>query len=468
MEESNMYQIVMLDSDETQDLITKLEDHFNDFKSKDIAPAKLQETFVAFANADGGNIYIGIEDANSQRERIRGFNEPEEANAIISILLENTNPVVENVEIEYLKTNSSGLILHVDIPKSPKVHYTAAGDCFIRTNAQKIKIKGERVTQLSYSKGAEPYEKRAVDIVEATDILESEHFIDYISRINTSQKPDIFLRKNRLLTKKDDDLRPNVGCVLLFDDEPQGSLDTRCAVKVYRLRTTEAEYRREQLQEEPVTIDGPIEMVILKTIEKVKEYVDGASFKDGDNLVKLSYPAEALKEILVNAVIHRDYSLNDDVHVRVYDNRIEVLSPGKLPGFMTIENLYEERFSRNPNLVRLLHRLPNPVNHDIGEGLDTAKNELRKAGLVAPVFEERGNNFIVTVKHQTIASIEDIILKYFEEAPDGHLTNKLARQLSGEDDMQKVKKALQKLRSDGKIKPLDPDAHAFRFKYIKA
>lgn len=463
-----MYEIVEIDKNELDSLINKVEDHFNDFKSKDISPAKLQETFVAFANADGGNIYIGIEDANSQRERIRGFNEPEEANAIISTLLENTSPVVENVEVEYFDSKVSGLILHIDIPKSPKVHYTASGDCFIRANAQKIKIKGERITQLAYSKGAEPYEKRAVDIVEVQDVLDSEHFHDYIRRVNIIQQPDVFLRKNRLLTKKEDELRPNVGCVLLFDEEPQGSLDTRCAVKVYRLRTTDADYRREQLQEEPVTIDGPVEAVIHKTIEKVKEYVDGASFKDGDNLVKLSYPAEALKEILVNAVIHRDYSLNDDVHVKVYDNRIEVQSPGKLPGFMTIANLYEERFSRNPNLVRLLHRLPNPVNHDIGEGLDTAKNELRKAGLVAPVFEERGNNFIVTVKHQTIASIEDVILKYFEEVPDGQLTNKLARQLSGEDDMQKVKKALQKLRNDGKIKPLDQNANAFRFKNIKA
>ncbi|WP_349844263.1 ATP-binding protein [Pantoea dispersa] len=463
-----MYEIVEIDKNELDSLINKVEDHFNDFKSKDISPAKLQETFVAFANADGGNIYIGIEDANSQRERIRGFNEPEEANAIISTLLENTSPVVENVEVEYFDSKVSGLILHIDIPKSPKVHYTASGDCFIRANAQKIKIKGEGITQLAYSKGAEPYEKRAVDIVEVQDVLDSEHFHDYIRRVNIIQQPDVFLRKNRLLTKKEDELRPNVGCVLLFDEEPQGSLDTRCAVKVYRLRTTDADYRREQLQEEPVTIDGPVEAVIHKTIEKVKEYVDGASFKDGDNLVKLSYPAEALKEILVNAVIHRDYSLNDDVHVKVYDNRIEVQSPGKLPGFMTIANLYEERFSRNPNLVRLLHRLPNPVNHDIGEGLDTAKNELRKAGLVAPVFEERGNNFIVTVKHQTIASIEDVILKYFEEVPDGQLTNKLARQLSGEDDMQKVKKALQKLRNDGKIKPLDQNANAFRFKYIKA
>ncbi|NEG80104.1 RNA-binding domain-containing protein [Pantoea agglomerans] len=463
-----MYEVIDLSAKEVEVLLNTAEDHFNDFKSKQIAPNKLQETFVAFANADGGNIYIGIEDAASDRERLSGFNEPEEANAIIATLLESTNPAVENVEIVYLKTSKNGLILHIDIPKSPKVHYTASGDCFIRANAQKVKIKGERVTQLSYSKGAEPYEKKAVDIVEVQDILDSDYYVDYRRRIGTSQSPEVFLKKQRLLTKKEDEFVPNVGCVLLFDEEPQGSLDTRCAVKVYRLRTTETEYKREQLQEDPVTIEGPLEIVILRTIEKVKEYVDGASFKDGDNLVKLVYPAEALKEILVNAVIHRDYSQKDDVHVKVYDNRIEVQSPGRLPGYMTINNLYEERFSRNPNLVRLLHKLPNPVNHDIGEGLDTAKNELRKAGLVAPVFEERGNNFVVIVKHQTIASIEDVIINYFEENPAGQLTNKLVRQLSGEDDLQKVKKALQKLRDEGIIKPLDPTANAFKFKYVKA
>lgn len=463
-----MYEVIDISAQEIKALLNTTEDHFNDFKSKQIAPNKLQETFVAFANADGGNIYIGIEDAASGRERISGFNEPEEANAIISTLLEKTNPAVENVEVEYLRTPSNGLILHVDIPKSPKVHYTASGDCFIRANAQKLKIKGERITQLSYSKGAEPYEKKAVDIVEVEDILESEYYSDYLRRIGTTQSPRVFLKKQRLLTKKDGEFVPNVGCVLLFDEEPQGCLDTRCAVKVYRLRTTEAEYKREQLQEDPVTIEGPLEVVILNTIAKVKEYVDGASFKDGENLVKLSYPAEALKEILVNAVIHRDYSQKDDVHVKVYDNRIEVQSPGRLPGYMTINNLYEERFSRNPNLVRLLHKLPNPVNHDIGEGLDTAKNELRKAGLVAPVFEERGNNFVVIVKHQTIASIEDVIINYFKENPTGQLTNKLVRQLSGEDDLQKVKKALQKLREEGVIKPLDPNANPFKFKYIKA
>ena len=103
-----MYEVIDLSAKEIEVLLNTVEDHFNDFKSKQIAPNKLQETFVAFANADGGNIYIGIEDSASDRERLSGFNEPEEANAIIATLLENTNPAVENVEIEYLKTPGNG------------------------------------------------------------------------------------------------------------------------------------------------------------------------------------------------------------------------------------------------------------------------------------------------------------------------------------------------------------------------
>ncbi|CAI0765074.1 ATP-binding protein [Serratia quinivorans] len=461
-------ELIEITKKELQRLLELTEDHFNDFKSKRIAPAKLQETFVAFANSDGGDLYIGIEDAKHGIERVIGFTEPEEANEIISVLLEETNPAVENVSIEYLKTKENGLVLHVNIPKSPKVHYTSNGDCHIRINARKLKIKGERITQLGYSKGAEPFEKKPLENVDSSDILGAKYIHEYLERISSNQDAEKFLKKQRLLTKKDDKFYPNVGCVLLFDEEPQASMETRCAIKVYRLRTVEEEYKREQLDEMPVTINGTLEELIKRTIEKVKEYVDGATFNDGGNLVRMEYPSEALKEILVNAVIHRDYSLNDDVHVKVYDNRIEVTSPGKLPGYMTIENIYDERFSRNPNIVRMLHNLPNPVNHDIGEGLDTAKNELRKAGLIEPSFHEKDSSFVVIVRHQKIASIEDVILKYFKDNPAGVLTNKLVRQLSGEDDMQKVKVALKKLRVNKTIKLKDESASAFNYAYIKA
>lgn len=460
-------EVISITAIELQSLLDLNEDHFNDIKSVRISPAKLQETFVAFANSDGGDLYVGIEDKSEQGERLVGFKEQEDANGVISTLLEQTTPSVENVLVEFINLGDKGLILHFGIPKSPKVHYTASSDCYIRVNASKLKIKGERVTQLGYSKGAELYERKTVDDLDIEEVLESPHLQNYMQRVNSQLDPEIFLRKQRLLTKKEEVRMPNVGCVLLFDDEPQATLQTRCAIKIYRLRTSEKEYRREQLEEMPVTVNGTVETLISKSIAQVAKYIDGASFNDGDRIVKLQYPAEALKEILVNAVIHRDYSLNDDIHIRIFDNRVEVRSPGRLPGYMTIDNLYEDRFSRNPNIVRMLHNLPNPVNHDIGEGLDTAKNELKKAGLVAPDFEEAENAFIVTIKHQKIASVVDVVEAYLAEHPDAVITNKLVRQLSGEDDMQKVKKALQRLRSSGKIKPVDDSAKAFNFTYVK-
>ena len=87
--------------------------------------------------------------------------------------------------------------------------------------------------------------------------------------------------------------------------------------------------------------------------------------------------------------------------------------------------------------------------------------------MVDPEFEERGNTFVVTVRHQRLASVEDVIIEHLNDHPNAIITNKLARQLSGEDDINKVKKALQKLRSSGKITLVNEDASAFNYKYKK-
>lgn len=450
---------------ERKRLLELQEDHFNDVKSARIRPSDLQETFVAFANTDGGEIYIGVEDKKVQGDRIIGFVNIEEANDIIHTLLEETEPSVENVFLEFIDFGKSGYVLHISIPKSPKVHYTAKRKCFIRLNARNKEIRGQKITELSYTKGVYQYEKIPVDHLELEDITESPYLDDYISRIETSLSKQVFLRKQRLLTKKDEKFYPNVGCVLLFDEEPQASLDTRCAIKIYRLRTTDHEYRREQLESKPFTINGPIEKQIIDSIHKIGEILSNVSYIVDGKMVKLEYPSEAIKEILVNAVIHRDYSINDDIHIRVYDNRIEIFSPGKLPGFMTVENIYDERYSRNPNIVRMIHNLPNPLNHDIGEGLNTARNELRKVGLVEPDIKELENGVLVTIKHQKIATLEDIILDFLRNNPGSLITNRDVRKISGENDVNKIKNAFRKLRSQNLIEPEDEEASAFDYRY---
>jgi ATP-dependent DNA helicase RecG len=450
---------------EENELLKIEEDHFHDVKSKNISPSKLQETFVAFANADGGELFIGIEDQKEKGNRLMGFLKKEEANDILHTLLELTNPSVENIDIEFIQLLDNTFVLYISIPKSPKVHYCANGDCFLRINARKEKIKGDRITQLGYAKGALVYEKFPVEIAEIEEYLENENVREYMTRVGTKLQPETFLRKQRLFTKKDLEFKPNVACVLLFDDEPQATLDTRCAIKVYRLLTSDNEYKREQLKSHPKTINGPIEKQILEAISEVQDQLKDSSVTVDGVLEKLNYPDKAIHEILVNAIVHRDYSLNDDIHIKIFDNRIEILSPGKLPGYITTDNIYDERFSRNPNLVRMLHNLPDPVNHDIGEGLDTARNEMKKAGLVDPIIEETDNAVKITIKHKKIASLEDIIISYLSEDTKRTITNKIVRALSGEDDVNKVKKAFQKLRKLEKIVAVDEEASAFDFAY---
>jgi ATP-dependent DNA helicase RecG len=151
------------------------------------------------------------------------------------------------------------------------------------------------------------------------------------------------------------------------------------------------------------------------------------------------YPPEALKEIIVNAVIHRDYNLSDDILISVFDNRVEVRSPGKLAGHITVDNILDERFSRNPTIVRLLNRFPDPPNKDIGEGLNTVFAKMLEAKLTKPKIVVERDAVTVILGHTPVARPQEIVLEYLETHPE--ITNSVGRQLcniSSESVMHKV------------------------------
>jgi ATP-dependent DNA helicase RecG len=107
-------------------------------------------------------------------------------------------------------------------------------------------------------------------------------------------------------------------------------------------------------------------------------------------------PFDAVRELLVNAVAHRDYSLQgDNIHLYIFSDRLEIHSPGELPGPVTLENLLEARFSRNPILVQVLSDLG--FVERLGYGLKRVVNTMQKAGLRLPRFEEVGGCFRVTL-----------------------------------------------------------------------
>jgi ATP-dependent DNA helicase RecG len=160
-------------------------------------------------------------------------------------------------------------------------------------------------------------------------------------------------------------------------------------------------------------------------------------------LEKVSYPQESLHEIITNAVLHRDYSLNDDIHIRIFDNRVEVQSPGVLPAHVTIDNILEERFARNQRIVRLINKYDDPPNKDVGEGLNTAFEAMRKLKFRDPTIEQLDGGVRVTLRHEKLASPEEIICEFLRN--NSEVNNSKAREITFIGSENSVKRIFNKM-----------------------
>jgi ATP-dependent DNA helicase RecG len=166
----------------------------------------------------------------------------------------------------------------------------------------------------------------------------------------------------------------------------------------------------------------------------------------------ITYPEEALHEILTNSVLHRDYSIAADVQVRVFDNRVEIESPGTLPGHVTVHNIAKTQFARNPKLVRLINKFVNPPNKDVGEGINTAFEAMGKLRLKKPEIEEREGSVVVTLRHESLASPEQMVMEYLNTADE--ITNSDARELTGIKSENTMKQVFYKLRDSGQLEQI--------------
>ena len=168
-----------------------------------------------------------------------------------------------------------------------------------------------------------------------------------------------------------------------------------------------------------------------------------------DGFQDVEYPQETLHEIITNALLHRDYAFADDVHVRIFDNRVEVQSPGRLPAHITPKNILKERFARNASIVRLINKFPDPPNKDVGEGLNTAFAAMKRLQLAEPLITEQDNAVLVLIRHETLGSPEGLIMDYLKTNPE--INNKRAREITGIDSEYRVRRAIQRLIAAGEL-----------------
>lgn len=430
----NIYKILQLE-----------ENHFIDLKSVDVSPAKLTKAIAAFANADGGELYVGIdEEKNEDGHTWRGFIDIEAANGHLQVF-EEIFPLGNEFLYEFMQCNEhSGFVLHVIIQKTKEVKRSSDGKAYVRRGSQSLPVDAQGLERLRRNKGITSFETETVP-APIDLITNSLAVIDFMLSSIPTGEPEAWLKKQMLIVGD----KPTVGGILLYSDEPQAALPKRCAIKIYRYKTTDAEGTRENLAFDPRTIEGPLYEQIKSAVAKTAELIEEVRILGPDGLAPITYPFETLHEIITNAVIHRDYGTADDVHVRIFDNRVEVESPGRLPAHITIENILKERYSRNGAIVRLINKFPDPPNKDVGEGLVTAFAAMKKLKLKDPVIEERANSVLVNIRHERLGSPEEIIMGYLGAHEE--INNRTVRTLTGIGSENKVKTIFNRLIDAGEI-----------------
>ena len=432
--------IEAMSDSEVEKLLSLKEGHFCDLKALEITPAKLTNTISALSNAEGGELFVGIDEDKTTGELTwRGFSKPEDANGHIQIF-EELFPLGTDYLYDFLgNENKTGLILKIQVSKTRDIKKASNGKVYLRRGAQNLPSNSpEKLETLRRDKGLTSFESEPLNCDQSL-VTNSEQIIKFMLEVVPTSEPELWMKKQMIVVND----QPTVAAVVLFADEPQAILPKRCGIKIYRYKTTADEGNRATLDFDPISIEGCAYDQIIEAVRTAQEIIESVRIRTPQGLQTVRYPTTAIHEIITNGVLHRDYSMADDIHIKIFDNRVEVLSPGTLPGHVTTQNILDERFARNAAMVRLINKFPNPPNKDVGEGLNTAFQAMREMKLKDPVIDQTGGYVAVTLRHEALASPEEIILEYLRTHDE--IANRQARDICFIGSENKMKTILQRM-----------------------
>lgn len=292
-------------------------------------------------------------------------------------------------------------------------------------------------------KGISSFENETVAESDLSDVDNTIVWERFKNSIVPDTDTEAWLKKQRLFVGG----KLTVAALLLFSDEPQVCLPKRSSIKIFRYQTS-GEAERDTLVGVPITVEGCAYSQIYEAVSKTKEIIESIR-KFGKEFETIEYPEETLHEIITNAVLHRDYSIATDIQIRIFDNRVEVESPGKLPGYVTVDNILTAQSARNPKIVRLINKFPEAPNKDVGEGLNTAFEAMAKLRLKEPLIEENDNSVLVIIKHEKLASPEELVVDYLLK--NDSITNRIGRNITGIKSENSMKRIFWKLRDAGMV-----------------
>jgi len=342
-------------------------------------------------------------------------NNPSKLNDLLRVPIDYCNPTVEVktelVPCKDLHGNDNHVLL-MYIEPSMQVHSNQADEVYMRVGDKSKRLSFEDRTQLMYDKGMRYFEDTSVADAELDDI-NMDFVMDYIKVIGYTKTPLEYLKENKgFVREKNGKLLISTAAILMFGKYPQ-TYYPRARVRFIRYEGIEEKFGTHMNVIKDISFDGNIlkmakdSIAFLDTQIKEKTYLG----QDGTFVTEEEYPKFVRQEIIINAITHRDYSIKGtDIQVKMFDDRIVVESPGKLPGLVKTENIRSMHFSRNTKIAEFLKAYK--YVKEYGEGVNRMIIEMQAIGLPEPVFIK--NNFMLQTIVRNSAIIKNVV-KYNSE-----------------------------------------------------
>ncbi len=365
-----------------QEITTRKEDQTFDCKSIQIDPKALAITIVAFANADGGTIAIGVSD---KTRKIEGVDQhTEKLNELLRVPLDFCNPSVP-ITSDLLpctdKEGNDNHILLMYIPASSELHANQADEAYMRVGDKSRKLSFEERIQLMYDKGERYYEDTAVygATIDDIDMAAVERYKELIGYTKSAKQ---YLQENNgfLTINAKGEEQVSVACILLFGKYPQ-KFFPRGRTRFIRYKGTEERVGAEMNVIKDVTFEGTILDQVKATIAYLETQVEEHTFlgQHGRFVTHRDYPKFVIQEMVVNACCHRAYNIKGtEIQIKMLDDRLVFESPGRLPGTVKPSNIRHTHFSRNPKIAQFLKAYD--FVKEFGEGVDRMCRELEVNG----------------------------------------------------------------------------------------
>lgn len=382
-------------------------------------PAKsLWRSISSFSNSPGGGVIVfGVKENDDKTLRVVGLNDLAHLQeALVSYIFEKMVGCGKYA-LKILSVDGKDLLALAisELPNEEKPCYykdmgLPRGACVRIGNVDKQITDQELRNFLQYSSQYQ-FDKTVITSVNQSELSEEKirhFFTKNAERTGRTVQEDTFtqsLKKLDLLTEVDGKIHPTLaGCMFFMKEPPQefGDLSryiVQCVKYAGPTRSTPIVDKQSVMG----TIDEQVETVLRFILNNIKLHAEVVGAKRVDTY---EYPKEALRESIINALVHRDYSNSGTlVQVAVFSNRIQISNPGTLPPGMSIEDLRTSHFSRNEVIANAMRSLD--YIEEFGQGIDLMYSKMKELGLPAPLFASIANQFQVMFLGEPFKELND-------------------------------------------------------------